>query len=321
MITGGTGFIASYLVRRFIERGEKVVVFDFSSNFTFIKDLKEKIKFIQGDVSNFDEVINAIRENDVESIFHMASILIGASNIVPLRATKVNAIGTANILEASRIMDLKKVIFTSSFSVFSEYLNSSQNLTVIDDESPKYPSGNNGIYGATKLLGELYGLWYAQRYGLEFRGVRYWLVYGPGDPYTYHPSRIITYPALGRPVEIPYPPNFTSNWLYVKDASEALIRLFDAQICLKKIYNIGGENCAYQEVASKVQQIIPDAIIKFKYDESTPLKGALFQDSYARDELGWKPLYSLEKGIQETIDETRTEGHYSKGVFVKDESI
>ncbi len=321
MVTGGTGFIASHLVRKLVEQGENVVVFDISSNFKFIKDLADKIVFIQGDVSSFDEVIDTLKKYDIDCIYHTASLLAGICDKVPVRAVKVNIGGTTNILEASRIMDIRKVLFTSTVAIFSgaPYSEKNQSLVRVDDDFPKYPETT---YGATKLLGELYGLWYFNTYGLDFRAVRYLLVYGPGDPYAYHErSRIIENPAHGKPVEIPHAPDFVSNWLYVKDTANALITLCNARSPRKRVYNIGGENRTFGEVAEIVKNILPEAIIKFRQASSPVPRGLFLDDSLAQQEIGWKPSYTLEEGIKETITETRTKNLYSEGVYIKDKII
>lgn len=323
MITGGTGFVSSRLVRKLVEQQEDVVVFDMSPNFKFVSDLMDRIKFVQGDVSAFDEVIDTIRKYGIEYIYHTASLLYGASERAPLRAVRVNTVGTANILEASRITDVKKVIFTSSVSAFSvavDHPEDIRSMIKVDDDSPKY---SPSAYGATKVFGELYGLWYARTHGLDFRGVRYYNVYGPGDPYAYHlDSTIIENPALGRPVDIPDPPDFAINLIYVKDAAEALIKVFNAKNIRRRVYNIGGENCTYREVASIVRKIVPNAIIRFTGERTSSSGGILFDDSPARQEVGWKPSYTLEEGIKETIDEIQNkEALYTKGVYVKDRII
>jgi nucleoside-diphosphate-sugar epimerase len=313
MVTGGTGFVGSQLVRKLVERGERVVAFDVSMNLKFMGDLVDKVHLVQGDVSSLDEVLDPVKKHDVRCIYHTGGLLTGVCEVVPLRAVRVNAEGVANVLEASRLMNVEKVVFTSTAGVFS------RGLTELDDDSPKYPETP---YGATKLMGELYGLWYARTYGLDFRAVRYSLVYGPGDPYAYHErSRIIEDPALGRPAEFPFSPSRVGNWLYVKDAAKALLILSDVSRLKRRIYNIGGENRTFQEVADMVRRFIPEAVIGFSPKTSAGREGSALVDRNAREEIGWKPSYTLEMGVKETIDITRERALYSQGVYIRDKLV
>jgi nucleoside-diphosphate-sugar epimerase len=316
MVAGGTGFIGSRLVRNLVDQGEEVVIFDISSNLKFLKDIREKIKFVQGDITILNEVIDAIKVHDVEYIYNYAALLSGVCRVVPVRAINVNGVGMVNVLEASRLMDVKKVVFTSSIAVFGDFPGD------INDDSPKYPVSP---YGALKLLGELYGLWYQRTYGLDFRGVRYPLLYGSGDPYAYHMlSRLIENPALGKPVEFRFPSNRIGHWLYVKDAVNATLLVLNAEESKvkKRVYNIEGVACSFQDVADIVRTIIPDAVIKFVPDKREPLHSRQFHGTYLKEELGWKPSYTVEEGVKDTIDEIRRNPDlYSRGVYRKDRWI
>jgi len=314
MVTGGTGFIFSRLVRKLVEQEEDVIVFDISPNFKFLADIRDKIKFVQGDITHLNELIEAMKTYEVEYIYNAAALLSGICHVVPVRAVHVNGVGMVNVLEASRLMDVKKILFTSSIAVFTG------NQGDVYDDTPKYPVSP---YGALKLLGELYGLWYQRTYGLDFRGVRYPLLYGAGDPYAYHAmSRLIENPALGKPVELPIQSDRKGNWLYVKDAVNATMRVLNAKESMAKtrVYNIEGETCSFQEVAEIVRKIIPDAVIKFT-QKGIPLSG-LFKGTCLKEELKWKPSYTIEEGVKETIKEIRENPHlYSKGVFRKNRLI
>jgi len=216
LVTGGTGFIGSQVVRKLVEEEEKVVIFDISRNMQFIEDILDDIVFVQGNVANFDEILDTVKTYTITRIFHTAALLSGSTVVVPLKTARVNGLGMANVLEASRMMDVERLVFTSTVGVFTYGLTGD-----IDDDSEKYPISP---YGATKVMGELYGLWYHRTYGLDFRGVRFSLVYGSGDPYAYHErSRIIENPALGTPANFGFSEDVMGNWLYVKDAANALL--------------------------------------------------------------------------------------------------
>jgi dTDP-glucose 4,6-dehydratase len=160
---------------------------------------------------------------------------------------------------------------------------------------------------------------------LDFRGVRFPLLYGPGDPYAYHyRNRLIENPALGKPVECPFPSDRMGNWLYMEDAATSLIHVLNADKAERRVYNIGGENHSLHEIANIVKKFIPNAEIIFAPKESYtgPRNSRLFHDGYARQELEWRPSYTMEEGIKETIEEIRRkQRQYRRGYHVKDRYV
>ncbi len=320
LVTGGTGLIGSNIVRKLVYQGEKVVAFDISPNMKFLDDITEKITFIQGDITNLNEIIDAIKVNKIEYIYHTAFLLTSVIGVMPARAINVNGVGMVNVLEASRIMDIKKIVYTSSIRVFDGLKGD------IYDDSPTH---NVTLYGSLKRLGEIYGLHYHDVYGLDFRGVRLPAIFGPGDTYATHThSKIIENAAIGKSYELTSQPNQMTTALYVKDAANAHIFVLNAEekIVKQRIYFVGGENCTYQEYVDTVKKYIPEYNIKFiseRQQQKVFLKeDKIYHDKYITEELGWKPSYSLEEGIKETIDEIRKKPQlYSKGYYVKDRYV
>lgn len=297
LVTGGGGFIGSYLARELVRKGREVVAFDASPDTSLIKDVLGKVKFVQGDVSDLVDVVGTVRRENVQDVYHTGALLIEDCEAKPVRALKVNVEGTVNVLEAARLSDVKRVVFISTAGVFSPDLP-----TPIGDDAPKYPTT---VYGATKVLCELYGLKYLRSYGVDFRALRFPIVYGAGRTRggSAWGSRLIEEPALGRPAQIPYRPEGVSAWLYVKDAVRALILARDAADPKKRIYNIAGDSCSIAEVAETVKTFIPQADIR--YGAQRLESRASYDDSNARKELGWSQAYPLRKGVEDHINEAR----------------
>jgi nucleoside-diphosphate-sugar epimerase len=301
LVTGAAGFIGSPLVRELVMREHDVVGLIHRSSPKSLEDIADKVKFVRGSIESFPELIDIIKTHDVKYVFHTAAMLSAESEAAPpMTSININIIGTMNILEASRLMDIRRIVFTSTAAVFS-------GLRDINDNSMKYPF--HSIYGSAKLFNELSGLWYYSKYGLDFRGVRFPNVYGRGrtkgsDAFC---SQFIEKVALGHRAEIPYP-EFVSDWLYVNDAVRSLIMLFNAKEPKKRVYNIAGGIHTIQEAISIVKKIIPGSDIKFAPQAKPfPFPKTTFDDTYARQELGWTPTYSLEEGIKELINETRAQ--------------
>jgi len=298
LVTGCCGFIGSNLIRSLLIEKEKVVGFDISPDTKRIGNLLDHVKLVQGDVADIGEVLQVVRKHEVDTVFHLASLLTLDSEASPWKALKTNVDGTVNILEVSRLCDIAKVIFPSTRAVFG-----SENHKPAGDDDAMRP---NSVYGVTKVLCEQYGLKYFSLYGLDFRSVRLDMVYGRGRATgrSTFGTKLIEYPALGKPVKIPYGPEESTDWLYVKDAVRALRLIRDATTLKRRIYNMNGERRSLGEVAEIVRKNVPSAVIDFepgktKLNQIYPL----IDDGEARKDLGWSPEFTVEDGVRDHIQE------------------
>ena len=312
LVTGGMGFLGSSLVRRLVEIGEEVVAFDVFPNMRLLGDIADEFEFIQGDITKLNEVVDAIKVNEVDKIYHMAALLTGVDQEMPLRAIDVNAVGMGNVFEACRLMDVDRIIFTSSIAVF-DGINGD-----ITDDSPTCPVRP---YGGLKLLGEIYGMRYHQAYGLDFRAVRLPVLYGAGDLYAYHyQSQLAARAALSLPTEIIQPSNWSTTITYVKDAADAHISVLEAdkQKVDKRIYLVDGWHVTLEEYAEIVKSIVPEAEIKLLPEKEIMPPQKIFHGDYLKKELGWKQSYNMEQATREIIEQVRENpSWYSKGYLIR----
>lgn len=315
LITGGTGFIGSGLARKLVERGEKdIIIFDIAPNLKRVADIKDRVKIVQGDLKVWPEVINVIRDNNVEGIFHLGSMLSGACEANPWSGYQTVVTGTMHVLEAARLLDVKRVVFSSTSATYSLGIPE-----VITDETLQRPIS---IYGAGKLFGEHLGRFYRRKFGLDFRCLRYFMVVGPGSktlpPYAEHMALMTENAALGKPYVCRVREDQGLPLTYVKDnvrATEMLYYAPEAQI--KTVcYNVIGVSPAKtpKQLALAVKKFIPDAELTFKPDPELvqffdAFYGGMYavDDSRAREEWGWEPLYTdFEKIVEDFIHEVRT---------------
>lgn len=306
LITGGLGFIGSRLIKALLAEGEELVVFDISSDTKRIDDVLDEVQFVRGDVASIGEILQAAREHKADEIFHLAALLTPDCEANPWRALRTNANGTVNVLEISRLCDVRKMIFPSTRAVFGP-----ADLKPLSEDDPKRP---NSIYGITKLLCEQYGLKYHNSYGLDFRCVRFVMVYGPGriTGGSSFGAQLIEYPAIGKSARIPYGVDELTDWLYVEDAVKALLMIRDATTLRRRIYNIKGETRSLGEVADIVRKILPGSNIEFipgkiKLSERYPL----LDDGEARRDLKWLPDLTIDEGVRKHISEI-TKGSSSR---------
>jgi len=298
LVTGGLGFIGSNLVKALLTEEEQTAISDISSNTKRVKGILDRVRLIRGDVASVGEVLQVVKQHEIDNIFNLAALLTLDCEANPWRALKTNVNGTVNILEVSRLCDVEKVIFPSTRAVFGP--GGSKPLS---EDDPKRPSS---IYGITKLLCEQYGLKYSSLYGLDFRCVRLVMAYGPGRTTggSSFGTQLIERPAFGEPVQIPYGPDELTDWLYVEDAVKALLMIQDAPKLRRGIYNINGETHSLGEVAYIVRKILPESIIEF-IPGTTRLAQVypLIDDSEARRDLGWSPKFTIKEGVEKHINE------------------
>lgn len=306
LITGGAGLIGSYLARSYLARNHKVVIFDISLNPILEKENHKNLIQVKGDVSNWPEVLNVIKDNSVETIFHLAARLTVASESNAWSCVNVNAGGTFNVLEASRLFNVKKFIFTSSIGSYGVTAD-----TVVTEETIQRPSN---IYGVTKVYSELLGMYYCKKFGLDFRGLRFPQIMGPGvvsEGIGQYNPLLIEAAIEGRPFEAWVPADTIMPMIYIKDAVRSLEMLAEAPEDRMKtrIYGVGQILPAPTaiELVDEVRKHYPGIDISFN---PTPAAMKILQSipryikgDRAQSEWGWKPEYSLELMVSDFIDE------------------
>jgi len=106
LITGGTGFIGAELARTLVSKGDDVVLFDIAPDYARIGDIKHEVKMAQGNLAYQAEVFNVIKDNNIEGIYHLGSMLSVPSNANPWASFQVNVVGTMNVLEGARLFGI-----------------------------------------------------------------------------------------------------------------------------------------------------------------------------------------------------------------------
>jgi len=306
LITGGLGFVGSHLARKLVELNEDIVLFDLVSQSEFIEDIKDKVKIVKGDLSNWAQVLHGVKEYDVDCIYHAGALLSATAEENPLAAYMVNANGTFHVLEAARLFDVKKVIYLSTAATYGPGLPE----RISDDEVQKPTT----MYGVTKVFCERLGEYYHRKFGLNFRGARLPSIIGPGrggggaSAYT---SLIIQEPAAGRPYKVFVDEEAKTPIVYIKDAVQALIQLeqADENSLKRRVYNIEGFAPTAIELANAVKKYIPDARIEFHpVPEMVDIVHNWPQEitgSCAREDWGWETRYTLDGMIKDFIEEFR----------------
>lgn len=308
LITGGTGFLGANLARALVKEGIKIVLFESNPNMKIVDDFIDKVELIRGDVANWAEVMNIVKTYNIQKIFHTAALLSDNAEKYPLRAYQVNSTGTWNVLEAARLFEVKQVIFTSTNGTYGDHIG-----PIVSNDAPQFP---RILYGATKIAGERMGEYYFYRFGLDFRGLRFPSVIGPGrggggvSAYT---TLSVQLAALGKPYDIYVAPESYAPLLYVEDAVKAMIGLSKAQRdkLTRCMYSMKGVRCNAEELVSEIKKIIPEAQLNFVPDPAiTDIVNKIptMDDSLARQDWGFESDYNeLPIMVQRFIEQVQAD--------------
>jgi len=303
------GFVGVYLARELVAEGEEVVLFQRRKELPpAATDLKGQVKIVSGDISNWVHVVDAVRNNNIECIYHTAALLSTECKASPATCFQVNVVGTYNLLESARILGVSHVIYTSTG--YAESLSPPKKFF---DDTPLRPSN---MYETTKFCSEHLGAQYSRQYDINFRGIRLAMIIGPTRQMSYYHgdySGTIEKSAQGKPHTIHVDLSMPQSIIYVKDVAHALIALkrADSNKLRQHMYNAGGFTATMQEIADTVKKYLPEAQIDFDWDRSEEMKIASLADSYEmdntsiREDTGWQPRYPLDDTVLDFISEVK----------------
>jgi len=301
LITGGTGSIGAFLVKELIKNkvDKEIILFDLNPNYKRIKEISNQVKVIRGDVSIWSDLVNIVKKYGIGEIFHLAAILSSESEQSPLQSMRVNIEGTINILETAKLFNINKVIFPSTISTYG--LNA---VEPVDENQIQQPTN---IYGVTKVLDELWGLYYYRKYRIDFRSVRFPRIVNPGrtgSGAALFPSELIEKVAL----EEPYKPELKKDYkipiLYIKDAIKSLMLLYEAKEVKTRIYNLSALIPDAEEILRVLKKYKPNVKVEFLPQSfSSHLQIPLtFNSEKIYRELGWEIEYNTDKMVEDFIE-------------------
>jgi threonine 3-dehydrogenase len=303
LITGGTGYIAAELAHILVERGEEVVLFDIAINDYRVEDIKDKVKIVRGDLGDWPEVANVVKDNGITEIYHMGGLLTLISDGNPWASFRVNVMGTYNVLEAARLFSVNRMMFTSSIGTYGLGITEA-----IDDLTIQRPTN---LYGIGKLYCEGLGRWYMNKFGLDFRSIRYPATVGPNvrTPGHWMPP-MIEDAILGKPHECIYAPAGDPGMpiIYLADAARAADMVLEAPKEQIKMVNycVSGvpDAVSVNEVETILKRRYPKMSVSYRAPLGEIRVGVVkrFDDSCARNEWGWKPLYSTPEAVVEKFE-------------------
>ncbi len=300
LVTGGAGFIGSHLVRGLLARGDAVRVLDNFS--TGNRDNLEgvDIEVVEGELRSYERVHNAMR--GIEVVFHLGAMgSVPRSVQDPLTSSAVNVEGTLNVLLAARDEGARRVVFSSSTSVYG----STRELPTTESTPPDPISP----YGVAKLAAERYCVSFSRVYeSLESVVLRYFNVYGPRQsPFSQYAAVVplfVTAIATGEPITIFGDGEQSRDFTYVGNVVDATLKAADAADASGRMFNIAS---AAPASVNRVAELIGEILGKPVERNYLPPRTGDIRDSWAdisaaREVLGWEPKVSLEEGLRLTAD-------------------
>lgn len=300
LVTGGKGFIGSYVVRDLIRQGERVIAHD---NFTNGDPLESiltpeelrEVSVIHGDPCEFAELAQLIVDHRVNCLVHMVSMLHPASNENPRLAERVNNLSFASVLEAARLWKLR-LVWASSVVVFGPREFHPQGA--LPNDAPHHPTT---MYAACKSYNEFMANHYQKTWGVDHIGLRFTLVYGPGRKrgMSAFVNRLMIEPALGQPAVVPFADDEV-DWQYVEDVSRLVITCTKIDSPKTQIFNTQCDVESIRAAGAYVKSLLPDAEIRYE----PGVFGAVWKldDTALRQEVGFTWNYNMKTGIRTTIN-------------------
>lgn len=320
LIIGATGQIGSELTMKLREAypGGNVVA-------GYIKGAEPKGELLESgpsalvDITDANQIADAVERYNVDTIYNLAALLSAVAEARPQLAWKIGVGGLYNTLEVAR--EKGCAVFTpSSIGSFGP----STPHTRTPQDTVQRPET---IYGVTKVTGELLADYYARRFGVDTRSVRFpgLISYTtpPGGGTTDYAVEIYYSAVKGEPFKCPLKPGTFMDMMYMPDALRAAIEIMEAdptRLKHRNSFNIASMSFDPEIIYAKIREYMPEFTMTYELD---PLRQAIadswpdsLDDTCAREEWDWKPEYDLDTMTRDMIKNLRIKFGIKETVMV-----
>jgi UDP-glucose 4-epimerase len=304
VVIGGAGLIGSHTVDQLVKTdAREILIYD---NFVrgraenlsdALRDPRVKVYDVGGDITQTDILDSAIKGAD--GVFHLAALWLLQCHEYPRSAFRTNVEGTFNVLDACVRNNVKRLVWSSSASVYGD--------AVEDPMTEDHPFLNKNFYGATKIAGEAMLTSYVHRYGLEAVGLRYMNVYGPRQDY--HGAYIAVIMKMLDAIDAGKGPTIMGDgseafdFVAVEDCAAANVAAMKASTT-GRFYNVGtGKRTSLKELAEKIVNItgFNGEINYAPASTATLVRNRIGSPVRAEAEINFKAGIDLDDGLRRLI--------------------
>ena len=304
VVVGGAGLIGSHTVDELLKEDIKeLIIYDNFARGTYgnienaLKDPRVRVFEIGGDICQTDILNEAFKGAD--GVFHFAALWLLQCHEFPRSAFNVNVEGTFNILDACVAQGVKRLVYSSSASVYGDAVRE-----LMDED---HPFNNTNFYGATKIAGEAMARAYYHRYKLPFVGLRYMNVYGPRQDY--RGAYIAVIMKMLDNLDKGIAPTLYGDgsqaydFVYVGDCAKANVCAMKAD-AVDEFYNVGtGIRTSIKELAEIILKITGSNLsVQYEPAGLTFVKNRIGCPKKAIDQIGFKASVALEEGLKQLIE-------------------
>lgn len=301
LVTGGAGFIGSYVVEALLQHGpRKIIIIDnlIRGSYENMKSYIDNpvIEFIEGDIRNFQLLESCFKK--VDYVFHMAALRINACAANPRDGFDVMIQSTFNVAELAVKYNIKKLVYSSSASVYGL----AQHFPTPETDNPY---NNQTFYGGAKLWGEQLFRSYKFSYDLDYVALRYFNVYGPrmdkDGKYTEVMIKWLDCIRDGKTPIINGSGSTTMDFVYVTDVANANVQALLSDVS-DEVFNIGNcEEVSLKQLLDLVLKANNSLLQPFHAEESNinPVSRRLANNFKAQLLLNFKPSVNIDKGLKE----------------------
>ncbi len=292
LLTGGSGFIGAWIVRRLARRGIDVRVFDINSNRSTVAeiagdDVARALDWRTGDIRATDDLERAAQGCD--GVIHLAGVLTPACRENPIHGAEIDLIGTLNVFEAARRHGFASVVYASSAGVFGP-----------DDAVHPCPTT---LYGAYKLACEGAARAYWADHRLPSVGFRPLVVYGAGRESGMSAGPSLACRAAARGETYVHPFTGATGLVYVDDCAALFERALATPLTGAAVFNVIGDVATVEDVLAEIRRNVPDARLSAS-GPPLPIAAGIAEPGLD-DMFPGRQRTSLAQGIKATIDHYR----------------